>query len=317
MIKAQYTSGGRLGNHMMQYASLYSLAKHLDYQLTIPPIEGFRNTLEPHSGGRAFNTPNSLYVIKSRHFLNYEDFDPHLCRTIVNHDCSYYENIYNFHERRNELISIFKLPRYRLANYAFYRLRAGELCSTKVTFVSPRDLVISLRLGDFVFVPDATERWKKRVYSRFLGYEYFDIILRTAQYGQLFITSDEPFHSLANAFQKYEPILVQNDTPIRTMSFINRFNRIAISESTYCWWAAYLTNAEEIYYPISKNGAWGINTIWNPHRRTWETTNSLHEEDRDSYLRVNDDRYIFVHQESGVNFQYKDAPGKRRREDFS
>ncbi|MCG3770220.1 MAG: hypothetical protein JW384_01363 [Nitrosomonadaceae bacterium] len=317
MIKAQYTPGSRVGNHMMQYASLYSLAKRLDYQLTIPPIEGFRNTFEPPAGGRAFDTPNSPLVIESRHFLHYETIDPHTGRTIVNHECSYFENIYNFHDRRNELVSIFTLPPHSLASYAFYRLRAGTLRPTRLTSISPRDIVISLRLGDFLFVPNATPRWKQRVYSRFLGFEYFEIILRAARFGRLFITSDEPFHPLVSAFQKYDPILVRNDSPIKTMAFINRFNRIAISESTYSWWAAYLTDAEEIYYPISKSGLWGINTSWNPHRRAWETINSLHEEDKDAYLRVDDERYLYVHQATEVIYKYDDAPGKRRRDNFS
>jgi hypothetical protein len=101
------------------------------------------------------------------------------------------------------------------------------------------------------------------------------------------------------------------------MAFVTRFDRIAISESTYSWWAAYLSNASEVYYPISKRGLWGVNTRWNCAKSMWRKVNSINARDRDLYLRVDHERYKYVHQESGVIYKYYDAPGKRPREDFT
>jgi hypothetical protein len=39
-----------------------------------------------------------------------------------------------------------------------------------------------------------------------------------------------------------------------SMAFGAQFNNIAISQSTYSWWLAFLSNAENIYYPIAKSG---------------------------------------------------------------
>jgi hypothetical protein len=317
MITARYTPGSRLGNQMMQYASLYSLSRYLDYRLSIPPIDDFINTSMRPAIGRVFKTPEDMYRLKARHFINYEKIDPCLQRTIVNHECCYLENIYNFDHLRKELLQLFAFKQTKLNDYCFFVRRASELKTTKIDRISPRDVVVSLRIGDFVSAKKPTDRWRRCVYTRFLGFDYFDIILSLMRFDRLFITSDEPLHPLLGAFGKYDPILVRNDTPAKTMAFVTRFDRIAISESTYSWWAAYLSNASEVYYPISKRGLWGVNTRWNCAKSMWRKVNSINARDRDLYLRVDHERYKYVHQESGVIYKYYDAPGKRPREDFT
>ena len=42
------------------------------------------------------------------------------------------------------------------------------------------------------------------------------------------------------------------------MAFGSQFNNIAISQSTYSWWTAFLSNAENIYYPIAKEGPFSL-----------------------------------------------------------
>lgn len=301
---------------MMQYSSLYALSRFLDCPLSIPGIDGFPKTSgKPHSGVVP-GARSSQYVIEARHFLNCDAIRARAHTTIANHDCAYLENTYNFHEYRADLVAKFALPTFSLSDYHFFTGRVSRLRATTIEAISPRDLVISLRLGDFVSIPNPTPRWQQRVYSRFLGFDYFDNVLRHARFERLFITSDEPFHPLVDAFHSYEPILVQNDSPVKTMSFIGRFDMIAISESTYSWWAAYLSNAHTIYYPISTTGLWAINTRWNPVSTRWETINVLNEADQDLYLRVDDEKYKYVHQLSGTIYNYRDAPGRRTRDDF-
>lgn len=316
MISARYTRGSRLGNQMMQYASLYSLARELDYQLSIPPVEGFSDTLKSPCFKYSFTTSNAPYPLGSRHFLDLAKIREHLGKTITTHDLSYLENIYNFDSYRSELLRIFALPDFDLNTYTMYRGGGTLRQAANVASISKNDLVISLRIGDFVHRSRATRRWRRGVYNRFLGSAYFDIILRQIKFDRLFITSDEPFHPLVSEFLPYDPIIIQNDSPLKTMAFIKRFNRIAISESTYSWWAAYMTGASEIYCPISETGLWGVNTRWNSSESKWGTINGLYVNDKDLYLRVHDDRYKYVHQQSGVIFHHRDAPGRRLKEDF-
>jgi hypothetical protein len=272
-----------------------------------------------NSASSKHNTPKEhgpTYRLTFRHYIDFTRVNPPAGRTIVNHEGSYLENIYNFHHLREEFLDIFSIKHRKLSDYSFFYGPSSNLKQVKVRDISTQDLVISLRIGDFLHKRDADYRWRKCVYTRFLGFDYFDIILRSIRLGRVFITSDEPFHPIIDAFRPYAPILVKNDGAGQTMAFINRFSRIAISESTYSWWAAYLSNANEIYFPLSKTGLWGLNKKWDGAARQWRAINRINVRDRDLYLRVNDDRYKYVHQESATVWPYRDAPGRRAREDF-
>jgi hypothetical protein len=140
--------------------------------------------------------------------------------------------------------------------------------------------------------------------------------LEQVNFGRLFITSDEPFHALTEDFDLFDPIRVENEDPIKTMALVRQFARIAISESTFSWWASYLSEAEEIYFPISISGLWGINETWDKASASWKPLNPLNVRDSDLYLRVDEDRYRYVHQASGIIYRYRDAPGKRSGDEF-
>jgi len=316
MIVARYTPGSGLGNQMTQYASLYALSRHLDCPLEIPPIDIFPATRPAASKHDTPRRHNPTYRLKARHYIDFASVTPPPGRTIVNHDGSYLENIYNFHHLRDDLLDIFSLKHRPLSEYSFFVRRSSHLKQMRVPNISSHDLVISLRIGDFLNKQGADYRWRKCTYTRFLGFDYFDIILRSLRLGRVFITSDEPFHPLTEAFRSYDPILVRNDSAEQTMAFINRFNRIAMSESTYSWWAAYLSNADEIYFPLSKTGLWGLNSRWDGDTAQWRVSNRINLRDRDLYLRVNDWRYKYVHQESEIIWPYYNAPGRRTKEDF-
>ena len=301
---------------MTQYASLYALSRSLDYQLLVPPIDGFPNTSHFGRAGSVFDTPGAPYVLRAKHFIDLSEIDRSSQRTIATAEDAFLENIYNFQEHRSTLLQIFDVPSFALADYAFFEGDADHLRRVPVASVSHDDVVISLRLGDFVHSPDATARWRQSVYNRFLGFDYFDLILSKMRFERLFITSDEPFHPVVDQFARYKPLRVQNDDPLKTMALIRRFDRIAISESTFSWWAAYLSSATEIYFPISTRGLWGPQTEWDAAARSWRAANPIYQKDSDLYLRVDDERYKYVHQSSRFIFPYRDAPGKRRREDF-
>ena len=38
-------------------------------------------------------------------------------------------------------------------------------------------------------------------------------------------------------------------TPLQQFALIKSANKVLLTASTYCWWAAFLSNASEIYYP--------------------------------------------------------------------
>jgi len=294
MIKLRHYFG-RLGNRMLQYASMHALARRTGYQLSAPSIDEFPLTKEP-VGESVYCTDDSVYIIPSTHgnHLDYAklDFDP---KRMMRRE-SYWENIYNFDSYRGELRNIFKLPTFDLAEYKMSKIGDGQYVPVNIDPVSKRDLVISLRLGDFLHPP-----CKTNPPHRLLLHDYFKIVIANCKYERLFITSDEPFHPFVNEFKPYDPILVTNENPLSTMAFVAQFDKIAISQSTYSWWCAYLSAAAEIYYPIPKAGPWSVATPWSPP---------------DLYLRPHTNAYKYVHYASGEIFTWKDAPGRRDHDDF-
>jgi hypothetical protein len=305
MILGQYTPHSGLGNKMTQFASLFSLAEDTRSAILIPSIQGFPLTDMAKKSLPSKNQSLDCEAIQipGRH-------------TVTVQEASYLENIFNFCRHRDALASIFQLPSFPLRDYRFYQGPRDRLKPAHIDSIRPDDLMISLRLGDFVSKPDADEKWQKCVYSRFLGFSYFRLVLEQVRFGRLFITSDEPFHALTEEFDGFNPIRVQNENPTKTMALVRRFGRIAISESTFSWWASYLSDAEEIFFPISTSGLWGINETWDKASASWKPLNPVNVRDADLYLRVDEDRYRYVHQASGIIYRYRDAPGKRSEDEF-
>ena len=67
------------------------------------------------------------------------------------------ENIYNFDHLRKELLQLFAFKQTKLNDYCFFVRRASELKTTKIDRISPRDVVVSLRIGDFVSAKKPTD----------------------------------------------------------------------------------------------------------------------------------------------------------------
>ena len=286
---------GRLGNRMLQYASMYALSRATGYRLSVPPIGEFPATSEV-VGSKVYDTGRDICPIPSKggNWIDYASLDLDPQRTIQRE--SYWENIYNFHHCHPELRSIFQLPDLDLAAYRMAVIGDGSFPPVTVDRICPDDLVISLRLGDFL-----RPIIKTNPPHRLLLHDYFKLILANCKYSRLFITSDEPFHPFVNEFKRYGPILVHNESPLSTMAFVTRFNKIAISQSTYSWWCAYLSRAAEVYYPIPRTGPWSVSTEWTVP---------------DLYLRIHSEAYRYVHYASGEIFSWKDAPGRRDHDDF-
>src|SRR2546426_12009 len=139
MIVARYTPGSRLGNQMTQYASLYALSRHLDCGLAIPPIKMFEAT---NSASSKHDTPKEhglTYRLTFRHYIDFTSVNPPAGRTIVNHEGSYLENIYNFHHLREELLDIFSIKHRKLSDYSFFSGPSSNLKEVKVRDISTQD----------------------------------------------------------------------------------------------------------------------------------------------------------------------------------
>lgn len=295
MITGRYM--GRIGNNMFQYATYYALSRKTNYFLKIPEIKGFPNTSTVF--GKEIHETDKKYKIPTKfgNMVNYSKLNTDPQQTIESNN--HWENTYNFYEYKEEIKIIFDLPHYLEEDHKYFIINRNKNIYENIKLEEPitkNDLVISLRLGDFL-----RPIIKTNPPLRILLYSYFKIIIDNVKHNRLFITSDEPFHPFVNEFRDHNPIIVENEDPIKTMAFVAKFNKIGISQSTFSWWAAFLSEAQEIYFPIPKNGPFSL-------KKELVT--------KDHYIRVHEPRYKYVQQTSGEIFDWIDAPGRRDLEDF-
>ena len=270
MIRIKYC--GRMGNSLLQYAFARILSKELGHYLPPHPIVGFPNTYKEINLDKKNSEKEGWLTLAKRNLWNTEEIRKLMGdrkNIFIKSSCANYGNFNNYrNEIRDDWFCIeqpYNKDRLSIDNGFF--LWAGSLTPTKITNITNDDLIVHVRLGDVVGLR-----------NRLLTFDYFDIILRNIKANRLFITSDSIQHPLLRPFDKYSPIYLSLPNSVQTFNFIRLFNRIAISQSSYSWWASYLSNAKEIYYPVTSNGLWSVT--------------SRNDED----YRVNEERYIYVSQ---------------------
>lgn len=167
----------------------------------------------------------------------------------------------NYYPYRNKIKKWFKFPEIDLSKFEFFRLHPdlgseNYFIHEQYQEITPDDLVISLRLEDYTS-PEHLDR--------LLDYDYFKIILENNKFNNVYIITNPGSighnhqYEYLKPFFPYNPIFVRiYDRPIMSMAFGAQFNHIAISQSTYSWWLAFLSNAKTIYYPIPKVGPFSL-----------------------------------------------------------
>ena len=84
---------------------------------------------------------------------------------------------------------------------------------------------------------------------------YYLNILETLSFDNLYICFDHrhKHQTLFQSLSKYEPILVDEQI-LDVFKFITSKNTIIACQGTFSFWAAFLSNAKKIYWPITKVG---------------------------------------------------------------
>lgn len=285
---------GRLGNCMFQYAFNRCIADTLDMNLQIPKgteITGFPRIAKDSIGvnshkdtyeiagyiknkkNKLSNNDNMLWFIENQFnnkpILNY--YDNIIIANILNHydiDQKYIVTAGNFeigHQYlpyRNKILQWFTFPSVDLSLFEFFRIDSNFGLDNKFyqrcecPTITSNDLLISLRLEDYIHTNNL---------DRLLTFDYFKIILSSRDWNNIFILTNPSSighnveYNYIKQFYEHNPILIRCYDPVQSLAFGSQYNNIAISQSTYSWWLAFLSIAETIYYPISKSGPFSLN----------------------------------------------------------
>jgi hypothetical protein len=109
------------------------------------------------------------------------------------------------------------------------------------------DLVVHVRLGDY-FSPRVAARYAYPL-------EEVARVARSQQYGKLYVVTDEANHPFIQRLQSELNAIVVQRSALADFAFLLAAKRLVITPSSYSWWAAWLSNAQTIFFPLEK-GVW-------------------------------------------------------------
>ncbi len=260
---------------MFRYCFGQILAEELGYFHKAPPIEGFPSTFAAKKGKQVITNAYGVggYVVDLDHLLEKVKAKPGMikCDGLF----EYYPMLAPYKDKiLNDWLPIEQpYSRNNLEGLEFSKRINGKLVPVEIDSIGPDDIMVNYRLGDFL---DKRNQWL------LVDYDYFNIILANTKFSRVFITSDNITHPILEKFDKYDAIYQTSPDKFSTFNLVRLFNKIAISQSTFSWWAAYMSMAQEIYFP------WTIRGTWSEQNR--------HKLGLD--LRVDEDRYIYVDQQA-------------------
>lgn len=239
-----------LGNRLWGFCVAKIIATELNYNLHCKSIWGFPNT----------------YSYTPTYAKNSYPWEHHECL----HDIDIAKIISNKELRNIRINGYFQKYEYIKPYADIIRKDWLKIDPSMLYQVDENDIVVHIRF---------------HVGQAPVKFEYYEKALSMTTYKQLYICTDEPFHPYLKQFDPYNPIIKSSQSfesyfystswddvtkmNIDDFVFIASFNKIIISYSTYAWWAAFLSDATEIYAPYSKTG--------NTH-----------------YGKVDEDRYTYI-----------------------
>ncbi|MFZ2639489.1 MAG: hypothetical protein WA117_00765 [Verrucomicrobiia bacterium] len=217
---------GRLGNQLFQFAIGWVLAQTAEAPLSARPIQGF-------SGTRGFDGEReSFQPLHTRgHPIDIEACVQHLRLSG--------DVVIDGYHQRYEILRPMKHP--------IKALLSKVEGPKPETMPGPEDLVVQIRLGDY-FSPRLVPRY---------GYPLEDVVvlIRKQRFDRLYLTTDEPSHPFIQRLQSEFGAALGGKHPLEQFAFSIMARRLVVTPSSYSWWAAWLSNAEQVFFPVEK-GVW-------------------------------------------------------------
>jgi len=232
---------GMMGNNLFQYAFGRIIAEKLGLALTMTThgdLKGFNNIIELK--GNVFCQPEEIL---DGHLINFDE--------ILNNPI----------DRKIILEGYFQRAEY----YLKYKDKIKQWFHTDLHdnnfHINNKDIVVHIRRGNYGKT------------NSILDLNFYKHVLNKYCYNRVFVCGIGIDAKTKQALREYNPIYV-NNTPIKDFNFIKSFNKIIQSTSTFCWWASFLSHAQEIYTPRPKTGYWGKESLID--------------------LEIKDKRYIYI-----------------------
>ena len=226
MIKITYNDGCRLGNRLYLYAAGRLLAKKLGLFMRSVPLEGFSKTRD-YIAGQAIDTVEKL---------NGADPIPE------------WPDLSRLEGKGFEIEHGFVNSRYFMRDRDLIK---SWLYDEPLMQPDTDAVLVNVRLKEFVPLGIALHPY------------YYEQILENIDFKKLYLMTDDPENSYLNIFRKYNPELITGSGPEHFFKALG-FKRIVMSNSTFCWWFTFLSDAQEIFLPMlngNRCGSWCLDHL--------------------------------------------------------
>ena len=226
---------GRLGNQMFEYAFAYMLSLKLGTIVRSPQINGLPHLMHVVTPEKEYPTEFDVTIHDSNVFDVLKNISRlRNKRILVNGHFESYEFVKDI---RQQLFESFALDQIKLTAYP----------------TGSNTLGIHVRLGD---IREKTSNYKNQ---RPCPIDYYKNIIKNG-YDTLYCLTDSPEDSTIKHLQESYPEmqLIHQESPVQDMAFLSRCDTIVMSQSTFSWWAAFLSKAKTIHFPIQ--GHWKPNS---------------------------------------------------------
>ena len=220
MIKITYNKGCRLGNRLYLYAAGRLLAAKLKLALIADPLDGFpstRNFIDGNIIREPVRKLNGADPIPSWPYIDY------LHGSSIEIEHGFVNSKYFIHDRA---------------------LIKKWFDVKPIMHPGPDDVLVNVRLREFCDLGLALDPC------------YYTTVLNRLSFDKLYLMTDDPKHEYLRVFDRYNPEYITGYGPEHFLKAIG-FNRIVMSNSTFCWWFTFLSDAEEIYFPMINGGRCG------------------------------------------------------------
>lgn len=234
MVEVIYDGG--LGNNLFQYCFGRILAEKLGYRLVVPPIPGLTGTYDLVDG----------HAYANEAILTLRGQKPDLTFIESDSDEKYHFLLTGYFQRYEYYKPYAQRIREWLHIEDHIDARIGE-----------NDVVLSIRRGR-----DYIPRYG-------LPLSYYANALASIQYERVHICTNEPTDPFIQYLRKKYDAVIRPGSfqrgrilpdylsgALDNLVFIKKFKKIVISNSSFAWWAAFLSDADEIIYPRPSNGMW-------------------------------------------------------------
>ncbi len=210
---------GRLGNQMFQYAFGYSLSKIYNCNLFVKKNSQCKLDKFFKIDLKTSDTDDKRIYIKENKI--YKDGDENNYFDLKDNNYlldGYWQHENYFKKHSDDIKKLYIVPKFDI----------------------PRnDLVIHVRRGDYV------TKYKKTHF--YCDYDWYQKAMLLFNFSQLHIVTDD-IEWCKKSFEQYNPI-IPNLNEINSIGYIASFKNIIISNSSFGWWGAYLSETDNVVCP--------------------------------------------------------------------